>query len=117
MNPDERREGFRVPRAFLARFKPKGHHSWFISPLRDLSQGGARFLSEYTEFKPGDRIALQLVLSSAPKGLVVHSTIKWARPSKMPSIIEVGVAFDVKEPAIQAAIERASSFFDRRKQQ
>ena len=60
---NEQRRRPRINRPFIVRYRPASTEDakWFVSPLRDLSGGGARFVSEYPFFV-GDTFELQLLL-------------------------------------------------------
>jgi len=57
---EELRRRPRVAHRLLVRYQPpvEGAAEWLVSPLRDLSSGGARFLSEHP-FAMGETFDLQ----------------------------------------------------------
>lgn len=107
----EQRKSPRVEHHFMARYVVPGRSpkQWLVSPLRDLSSGGARFLSE-TPFAVGDTFELQLVLPNAQQPVLLKAKIAWIRPGPM-SMQEVGVTFDPGDSAMQAVIDAAVARF------
>ncbi|MBI4597483.1 MAG: PilZ domain-containing protein [Candidatus Omnitrophica bacterium] len=112
----ERRGGARAPRAFLVRHRAPdaGGGSWLVSPLRDLSVGGARFMTESLLLKAGDPLELQLVLPTVAHPLRLPAKVVWARAGRIASIMELGVAFEFPDEASQAAVARATGVFQQR---
>ena len=101
----------RVARSVIARYRraESGQHSWLVSPLRDLSGKGARFLSERPA-EVGWVLEMQLVLPNAPQPVSVPARVVWTRPAQS-GLLEVGVAFAPHDPAIQQAIDAAVAAF------
>ena len=101
----------RVARSVIARYRKAdaGQHTWLVSPLRDLSSKGARFLSERPE-EVGWMLEMQLVLPNAPQPVAVPARIVWTRPAQM-GLLEVGVAFVPSNPETQKAIDAAVAAF------
>ena len=116
MNEPDRRKAFRAPRAFLVRYRPPtSSGAWLMSPLRDISGSGARFLSEYMKFRGGDVLEVQLVLPNVPQPLPVVAKVMWVKPGKLRGTVELGVAFEFTEELDKTAVTEAAEFFDRRK--
>jgi hypothetical protein len=101
----EHRKKPRVARAFMARYRLESPMvtDWLVSPLRDLSSGGARFLSE-RPFKAGQFIELQLLLPFARDPVVLRARVAWTKPGRL-SMMEIGVTFDAGDPAAQQTID------------
>ena len=107
----ENRRQPRIARSFMARYKMTFPQDtvWLISPLRDLSGGGARFLSE-RPLAAGDTMDLQLILPIAKEPVPVKARVAWARSGPM-GMTEVGVTFDAGDTAIQQLIDQAVTHF------
>lgn len=107
---DQRRSP-RVEHHFMARYaiplrSPK---QWLISPLKDLSSGGARFISEH-KFSVNETFDLQLVLPTINEPVALSATIAWVRPGPM-NMFEVGITFSPGDTAMQAVIDAAVARF------
>ncbi len=115
MKERERRHGPRVARAFMVRYRLPlaGQGSWQLSPLRDFSSEGARFISEHP-FQIGDRLDVQLLLPSSRDPIALSVRIAWTRPAQF-GTIELGVAFDLRDPIVKQSIDNAAAYFLRRK--
>ncbi len=112
----EHRQDPRVPHAFLVRYRcpAVGLERWLVSPLRDLSRSGARFLSE-REFSIGTVLETQLLLPVAQRPVAVHARVAWQKPAPM-SMVELGVTFDVQvDDATRQAIDLSIAHFLRGK--
>ena len=101
----EHRRTPRIIHSFMLRYQPPDKPTWLLSPLRDLSSGGARFLSEYA-FIAGDRFDVQLVLPTASHPVEVKARVAWAKPWRV-GLFEVGVTFDPGDVGIQQTIDEA----------
>ncbi len=108
---DEKRGDPRITHAFMVRYRAPdaGQPTWLMSPLRDISSGGARFVSEST-FAEGALLEMQLVLPTYEKPVVIAARIAWARPGPM-AMQEYGVTFAVDDPVLQQAIDTAVAHF------
>ena len=117
MSEMERRGGVRTSRAFLVRHRAPGASgpSWLVSPLRDLSIGGARFMTESLLLKAGDPLDLQLVLPTAAHPVAVPAKVVWMRPGRIASIMEIGVVFEFPDDASKAVVAQATGVFQRQK--
>ena len=107
----EQRRSPRVEHHFMARYMVPGRSpkQWLVSPLRDLSSGGARFLSE-CPFTVKDTFELQLVLPNARQPVLLNARVAWTRPGPM-GMQEIGVTFDPGDTAMQAIIDAAVARF------
>ena len=105
--PQEQRRSPRAASHLLARYQRHGPTGagWCVSPLRDLSSGGARFLSE-RPFAVGELFKLQLLLPNTPEPIWVMTRVAWVKPTVM-GMQELGVAFDAGDAAIQRLIDEA----------
>jgi Tfp pilus assembly protein PilZ len=105
--PTEHRRTQRVAHAFLIRYQPPraGKPTWLSSPLRDLSSGGARFVSEH-HFETGAIFDAQLLLPLSQQPVFVKVRVAWVKPWRA-GLVEVGVTFDANDMAIQQAIDES----------
>ena len=114
MSQPEQRRSRRVNRSLLIRYRgptmPEG--TWLISPLRDFSSSGARFLTERF-FRVGESLDIQLVLPVARDPAVLTGHVVWKRPSTM-GLTELGVTFTAERPETQQLIDVAVAQFLRK---
>jgi len=108
---EERRQRPRVAHRLIVRYRRpvEGSAEWLVSPLRDLSSGGARFLSEHP-FTAGETFELHLLLPAAQQPVMLLARVAWARAAQM-QMTEVGVTFDAHDAAIQRLIDTAVKHF------
>ena len=108
---DEQRKCPRISRPFMIRYRPsdKEQAGWLVSPLRDLSSGGARFISEYPFFV-GETFEMQLLLPALKEPLSLKARVAWVKTPHM-SMSEIGITFDPGDTAIQQAIDQAVTYF------
>jgi Tfp pilus assembly protein PilZ len=105
----EHRRGPRVARHFLVRYRPlrDSDAEWLVSPLRDLSSGGARFLSE-RQFAAGDVMMMQLILPVSSQPIELKARVAWTRKSKVgTAITDLGVTFETQDVFVQRTLETA----------
>ena len=107
----EHRRNPRIARSFMARYRitTLNETMWLVSPLRDLSSTGARFLSERALIA-GDLLEMQLILPVAPQPLPLTARVAWVRPGPM-DMVEVGVTFNPGDSGIQQTIDDAVRHF------
>jgi hypothetical protein len=112
MSGQEPRRGPRVPHAFIVRYRPAGEAAsgWLVSPLRDLSSHGARFLSE-RDFPVGASLDAQLQLGLAQQPVHLTARVAWVKPAQLMKMHELGITFDPGDPAAQQAIDAAVNRF------
>ena len=116
MGAAEHRRDPRVSRAFLIRYRcpAAGQERWLVSPLRDLSRSGARFLSERM-FAVGVPLELQLVLPVSRQPVVVGAHVAWQQPGAL-GMVEMGVTFDLgADDAARRAVDTSVAHFLRGK--
>ena len=108
---DEQRKRPRINRPFIVRYRPASTEDakWFVSPLRDLSSGGARFISEYPFFV-GDTFELQLLLPVSKDPILLKARVAWIKAAHM-SMSEIGVTFGAGDTGIQQTIDQAVAYF------
>ena len=97
----------------MVRYQPPGKTAWLMSPLRDLSSGGARFLSEHG-FAAGDLFEIQLVLPATPQPVALKVRVAWAKPWRG-GLLEIGVTFSPGDAFVQRTIDDAINRFLGRK--
>ncbi len=116
MSAEEHRRADRVDRRVIARFRTSTvpDAAWLMSPLLDLSNGGAKFLSEYA-FEMAEPVELQLLLPSSPQPIVLTARVAWVKPG-LRRLTEVGVTFRPADPAAQQALSQAVAYFLQRGQ-
>lgn len=112
MNPSERRRDPRVVHSFMVRYRAANMEDshWMLSPLKDFSTRGARFVSE-PGLQNGDAVELQLMLPMRKEPLVLVARLAWTKPFGDGSLVEQGVEFDAKDTPIQALLEDAVAHF------
>ncbi|OGX29396.1 MAG: hypothetical protein A3B78_01145 [Omnitrophica WOR_2 bacterium RIFCSPHIGHO2_02_FULL_67_20] len=113
MGEAEHRRAPRIARPFMVRYQPSGKSTWLMSPLRDLSSGGARFLSEHA-FAAGAVFEIQIVLPTASQPVPLKARVAWVKPWRA-GLLEVGITFDPGDALIQRTIDEAISRFLGRK--
>jgi hypothetical protein len=111
---EEQRRTPRIARSFMIRYQPKGHAEWLMSPLLDLSSGGARFRSEYA-FAAGEAFDIQLVLPNASHPVLLKARTAWAKPWRI-GLVEIGATFDPGDLGIQQTIDEAVAHLLRHKE-
>lgn len=110
MADQEHRRVPRVKRSFMIRYRSAtGPLSWGLSPLRDLSDGGARFMSE-TSFAVGDELLLELLLPVSKEPIPITARVAWAKAGPM-AVSEYGVRFHVQDERIRQALAEAVTRF------
>ena len=111
MGDEEQRKSPRVPRAFIVRYRcpDAGMTGWLISPLRDLSSGGARFISEQP-FTDGTVLEVQLILPVAKDPVCLKAKVAWTAPARL-GMVETGVIFEPGGAAAEQAISDAVAQF------
>lgn len=98
----ERRRGPRAPCRLIVRYQDRQHLRWDMLPLKDLSPGGARFLSEHL-FEAGAALKLVFGLPLFVKRVDVPARVVWQKPiySGRLQMTEYGVAFTSLTPEIR----------------
>ena len=113
----EQRRDPRVQRPFMLRYRSLhgAWAPWSITPVRDLSASGARFLSEHP-LSVGARVELHLVLPASQQPVLLEGQVAWvkAKGAGRMGLMEVGVSFSVRDDATQQLLEAAVRHFLRR---
>ena len=107
MSREEHRKAPRITHPFIVRYQPPGKHTWLMSPLRDLSGGGARFFSEHA-FTAGEAFEIQLILSTSSHPVQLKARVAWVKPWRA-GLLEVGVTFDPGDVGVQRTVDAAVS--------
>ena len=104
----------RVARSLIVRYRcvETGQTSWSASPLRDLSTGGIRFLSE-SMIKKDKTLELQLLLPNSEEPIRLRANVVWAK-STPSGFTELGAAFRIVDTPTQRVIEAAVAHFLKR---
>ena len=108
MSTEEHRRDPRIVHGFLVRYRRPSDRGWSVSPLRDLSSSGARFLSEQT-FAVGTELDLQLVLPTTKEPLALQARVARVMPGPM-DLAEYGVIFEVNAAAVQEIVTALAHF-------
>lgn len=109
MSDNEHRRDPRITHGFMVRYRRPPESGWSVSPLKDLSSSGARFLSEHT-FEVGTELDCQLVLPLAREPLMLQARVAWVKPGPM-NLAEYGVTFQADAPGAQEMIDGAVAHF------
>ena len=111
MSEADQRRAPRILRAFMVRYRnpKKGGASWLISPLRDLSSGGARFLSE-SMVEANTDLEIQLVLPGSRDPVSLKTRVAWVKAAPL-GMVELGVTFEPDDVAVQQIIDAAVAHF------
>ena len=112
---DERRGAPRVDKRFMVKYRcpAAGQTEWMLSPIRDLSTKGIRFISELG-FTVGNELELQLCLPTADQPVAIGATVMWAKPASTKDLTEHGVSFSEQDADAKQQVERATEFFLRK---
>ena len=113
---EDYRQAPRVNQPFIIRYRlPETVKAgWMVSPLRDLSSGGARFLSEGS-FDVGAILDVQLVLPVSQQPVALKARVAWVKPARL-GTVEVGITFDPGDTAIQRTIDSAVEYVIRKQE-
>ncbi len=116
MSLSEQRRDPRIMHSFMVRYRAtaRGQVSWFVSPLRDLSSGGARFICECA-FDVGTLLEMQLLLPISEQPVAVKARVAWAKPGPL-NLTEHGVTFNPEDLGAQRIIDTSVAHFLRKQQ-
>ena len=108
----EHRKVSRIKHPFMLRYRPvgPGMSEWSLTPLRDLSGLGARFLSDRLLAK-GDALEIRLMLSTSPQPVPLEGEVAWVKLDSTLGLPEVGVTFVVRDAATQELLDAAVRHF------
>jgi len=108
MSAEEHRRDPRIAHGFMVRYRRPSDRGWSVSPLRDLSSSGARFLSEQA-FPVGTTLNLQLVLPTTKEPLALQARVARVTPGPM-DLAEYGVTFEVNAAGVQEIVTAVTHF-------
>jgi len=97
----------------MARYRPRGTATWLLSPLRDLSQGGARFLCDQS-FEVGTALEMEIILPMIKQPIWCPAEVAWVKPADQPGCVELGVAFQAGDDRTREALQQAVRHFMKR---
>ena len=112
MTDSEHRRDPRIVRGFMVRYRRLAERLWSVSPLRDLSSSGARFIGECA-FEAGTELELQLVLPMAKEPVALQARVAWVKPGPM-HLAEYGITFQAEAAGVQQMIDVAVAHFLRK---
>ena len=109
MDSDERREAPRIRKGLIVKYRlsSEGASQWRMSPLRDFSATGIRFIAECS-FPVGSVLELQLCLPTCAEPLRVAGIVKWVKAASSGSLAEHGVIFSQVDAVTQQQIAQAA---------
>lgn len=112
MAAEERRRAPRVDKRFMVKYQCQalGHTQWMLSPIRDLSALGVRFVGEFA-FAKGTELDMQIVLPILEESLPARGVVVWQRPGQAPKTFEHGVEFVDSDPRIFDQLSKAVEHF------
>jgi hypothetical protein len=108
---DEKRQAPRAAKPLMARYRAQGNppSDWFLSPLRDLSRSGARFLSE-GRFAVGTSLEFHITLPMARQPVPLVARIVRTAPGPI-GCDEYSVTFEAIDSSTSVLLETAVQFF------
>ena len=110
----EQRRDPRVRRPFMLRYRSLhgAGAPWSITPVRDLSTSGARFLSDHP-LAAGATVELHLILPSSRQPVPLEGRVAWVKPrgTGRMGLMEVGVSFSARGDATRQLLETAVRHF------
>ncbi len=108
---EESRHAPRVAHQFMVRYRlaNTGQLAWQVSPLRDFSRTGVRFIAEHP-YEIGAVLELQLALPTSREPLALAGRVAWAKPAFL-GTAELGVTFDNIDSGSQQMIDDAIAHF------
>ena len=114
---EERRRAPRIDRRLMMRYRSpaSGKTQWMVSPLRDISAMGIRFIGD-TGFPVGTVLEVQMQLPMTTKPLTVMARVVWLRGGTGGKMAEHGVEFIDLTPPARQQIAQATEFFLRRRE-
>lgn len=110
--PQEQRHDPRVAHPFMVRYQCQ--ESWHVSPLKDFSTTGARFVADYP-FTQGEVLDAQMIFPLARQPIAVRARIVWMKPTQW-GLVELGVTFELGDAEAKQAIEAAVAHFLRKQE-
>ena len=102
----ERRDAQRATHHIIVRYHVPGAEGWYVSPLRDLSRTGARFLFEGF-VSVGDLLGLWIGPPMFTEPVKISARVVWHHTgyaTRLP-LMECGVQFEQLESGVRRVIE------------
>lgn len=94
----ERRQFPRIESQLLVKFRFLNEDKWQMTPLKDISASGIRFMAERS-CDAGAGLELQLLLPTVAAPLRLGGRVNWVRPASIAHLFDYGVEFvDVLPP-------------------
>ena len=110
----ERRQAPRVENQLLVKFRLVSDEKWHMTPLKDMSATGIRFMAE-VPCDEGAALELQLLLPTIATPLRLAGRVSRVRPASIPQLFEYGVEFVELLPTQREEIEKLVTLYRTRK--
>lgn len=110
MTNEERRRSPRIDRRFMVKYRcpSRGQAQWMMSPIKNISSSGVRFIGE-TGYPTGVVLELLLHLPTSTEAVPVNGVVVWQRGGAM-QLTEHGVQFVSASAAAKQQIQQALEF-------
>jgi len=110
MSDAENRRTPRIVRSFMVRYRlPTTRQAgWLVSPLRDLSSTGVRFVCEQA-FSVGALLEMELLLPTAKQPVPLKAKVVWTKPVQW-GMVELGATFEPVNATVQQMIDDAVAY-------
>ena len=117
MSDAENRQSPRIARSFMVRYRlPTTRQTgWLVSPLRDLSSTGVRFVCEQA-FTVGVLLEMELLLPTAKQSVPLQAKVVWTKPVQW-GMVELGATFEPVDATVQQRIDEAVAYSLRKQQE
>jgi hypothetical protein len=114
---DERRKAPRINRRFMVKYRcpALGQTAWMVSPIKDLSATGIRFIAE-SAYPKDAVLELQLFLPTGTDPMPLSGVVVWAHGGGPYKMGEHGLEFASLTPAQRDALKTATEFFLRKRE-
>lgn len=117
MSDADNRQSPRIARSFMVRYRvpTPGRTGWLVSPLRDLSSSGVRFVCEKA-FDVGLILEMELLLPTAKQPVPLRAKVVWTKPVQW-GMVELGATFEPVDATVQQMINDAVAYSLRTQQE
>ncbi len=117
MSDAENRQSPRIVRSFMVRYRAPttGRTGWLVSPLRDLSSSGVRFVCEKA-FGVGSILEMELLLPTSKQPVPLNAKVVWTKPVQW-GMVELGATFEPVDATVQQRIDEAVAYSLRKQQE
>ena len=109
MSDEERRGAPRINRRFMVKYRKPGETAWMMSPIKDMSATGIRFIGE-TTYQKNTVLELQLFLPTSTEPIGLSGVVKWEHGSAY-TMGEHGIEFADLTPDQRERLKVATAFF------